>query len=220
MIFTKACQSFRGLRKVCWNLPAFLRNCFTAPGASDRIMDWRRRLTPVRRRFVMEFYVDGLVHDWDAQALFLERRDFFFVDERQANVVKTLEQAIAAEGIDGEGTAQAAIVGDDLVFEIDGEAVALVLLRAREKLVHLLVRQRDRQNPVLEAIVVEDVGVARRENRAEAVIENGPGSVFAAGAATEIRSRKDDAGALVARSVQDEIGMGFLARQVAPIVEE
>ena len=76
------------------------------------------------------------------------------------------------------------------------------------------------ENAVFETIVVENVGVAGRKDDAETVIADGPGRVFAAGAATEIGARQQDGCAFVAREIQNEVRIGFFAGQVAPVVEE
>src|SRR5579864_9820358 len=99
---------------------------------ANRTARWR--LVFRRSGFAVEFDVDGLVHVGRADAGCLEGGDFVCVLQREANVVEAFEETVAAEGIHGEGIAQAAAarqggqVGDDLLFEIDGKAVAVVLL--------------------------------------------------------------------------------------------
>ncbi len=119
-----------------------------------------------------------------------------------------------------EGIAQTFVVGDDLLLEIDRHAIAFVRFHALEKLVDLIVREGDRQEAVLETIVVENIGVARRENRAESVIENGPRRMLAARSAAKIGARQKHASAFVSRLVQHEIRIRFFAGQVAPVVEQ
>ena len=70
--------------------------------------------------------------------------------------------------------------------QIYGEFVAHVIFGTLEKLVDLFLRKRDRQDSILKTIVVENIGVAGRDDADESVIEDSPGSMFAAGAAAEI----------------------------------
>src|SRR6185437_2022534 len=91
------------------------------------------------QRLVVVLHVQGFVHDGDSKIHFLEGGNFRFVHQRQANIVEPFEQAIAAERINGEGIAQAFIVGDGLLFEIDRHAISFVRFSALEKLIDLLV---------------------------------------------------------------------------------
>ena len=81
-------------------------------------------------------------------------------------------------------------VRDHLLFKINGQRVAFVLFRAREKLVDLFVRKCHRQNSVFETIVVKNVRVTGRDNCAETIIADAPRRVFAARAAAEICARQ------------------------------
>ena len=63
----------------------------------------------------------------------------------------------------------------------------------------------DRQDAVLEAVVVEDVGEAGRDDAADAEIEQRPGRVLAARAAAEIVAGDQDLRLAVGRLVEDEI---------------
>src|SRR5690606_229469 len=60
---------------------------------------------------------------------------------------------------------------------------------------------------VLETIVEENVGVRRRNNRPEPVLQQRPGSMLTAGAAAEVLARQKNGGALIARLIQHEIGV-------------
>src|ERR1700682_1417261 len=97
----------------------------------------------------------------------------------------------------------ALLIGDGLMRKIGGEAVSRGGLGAAEKLVDLRFRQGDEQDAVLKAVVVEDVAKTRGDDDAEAVVQQGPGGMLAAGAATEIGARQQHGRALVAREIQD-----------------
>src|ERR1700693_6236077 len=116
--------------------------------------------------------------------------------QRQPDIVEPFQKVFPAERIDAERISQALLVGNDLLFEVNGDAVALARLRALEKFVDLSVRQDDRQEPVLEAVVVEDIRVAWCQDCAEAVIKNCPWCVLTARATAEIRLCQKNAGAL------------------------
>ena len=101
-----------------------------------------------------------------------------FVLQGDANVVEAVEQAVLAKGVDVELEDFAGRRGHALVFEIDVQPVAFIgfhfLNSARSRLF-----KRHQQNAVLEGIVVEDVGEARRDDHAKAEILKRPGRVLA-----------------------------------------
>src|SRR3546814_15776309 len=68
---------------------------------------------------------------------------------------------------------------------------------------------------VLEAVVEENVGVGRRNNRPESELLQGPGGVLAAGAAAEVLACDQDRGPLVAFLIQNEIGIQRATRSEA-----
>ena len=65
--------------------------------------------------------------------------------------------------------------------------------------------QPDRQDSVLVAIVVEDIGKARRDNASNPLVQQSPGRVLTRGSATEIFTRDQDARFRIFRTVQNEI---------------
>src|SRR5690606_36015032 len=89
--------------------------------------------------------------------------------------------------------------------------------------------EHDRQQAVLEAVAVEDLGEARRDDRTDAPVGQRPRSVLAARAATEVGPGEKDVGPgiawLVERKlkVQRALGavlVGLAAVKVAPLVEQ
>jgi len=169
---------------------------------------------------LMVLDVDRHVHMRRADFGFLERSDLVMMAKSESDVVPAIQKAFAAEWVDIESIGQAGIVGDDLVCEIDRKAVAVLGLDAAKKLVHRAVFQSDGKDAILETVVIEDVGIAWREDGSEAVVENGPRCVLTARAAAKVGAREKDACASIARVVQDKFGIGFLAILVAPIVEK
>src|SRR5690606_17275922 len=81
--------------------------------------------------------------------------------------------------------------------------------------------EHDGQQPDLVAVVEEDVGERRRDDRPEAVLLQGPGRVLATGATSEVLAREQDRGPLVTRLVQHEVGIerapGVVHARLAPI---
>ena len=137
-----------------------------------------------------------------------------------ADIVEAFEEDFFAGGGDLEIVDVAVGVFDGLAGEIDGEGVALFGFGVLEELIDFGFGEDGGEDAVLEAVVVEDVGVAGSDDGAEAVVLDAPGSVFAAGAAAEVRASEKDGGAFVTREIEDELGIGFLAGEIAPVVEE
>src|SRR5690606_8804775 len=161
--------------------------------------------------------------------LALEGADRLGILQSQADIVQAVEQAVLAEGIDFEGVLLAVRTGNALRSQIDGQLVTLGGFGLLEQLVDLILFQYDRQQAVLEAVVVEDVGKARRDDGAEAILVQRPRRMFARRATAEVLTRQQHAGALVAREVQPEvlvhralrtILVGLANIQVAPCIEQ
>ncbi len=134
-----------------------------------------------------------------------------------------------AEGIDLETVLHAIRTGHGLRRQVHGQLVTLGGLGLLEQRIDLFILEDDRQQAVLEAVVEEDVGKARRDHGAEAVLVQRPGRVLAARPAAEVLARQQHAGTLVAREVQHEVLVqrtirAILVRladiQVAPLVEQ
>ena len=110
------------------------------------------------------------------EALGLEGLDLVGVPQRQADVVEAVEQAVLAERRRRRTRDSRAVGRDDHLLlagrsssSKPGERGDVV-----EQPVDLALRQHDRQQAVLEAVVEEDVGEARRDHRAEAVLLAAP----------------------------------------------
>src|SRR5262245_62105664 len=90
-------------------------------------------------------------------SLLFVARDLVLLDHRQADVVEAVEQAVLAERIDLELHLAAVRPADFLRLEIDGERRVGAALGIVEQLLQILRRNLDRQNAVLETVVVENV---------------------------------------------------------------
>src|SRR4051812_24283780 len=106
-------------------------------------------------------------------------RDLARLFKREADIVETVEQAALLEVVDVEMNGAAVRPADRLVLEVDrygGVGAALgVIHQQRED----LLGDADRQDAVLEAVVVENVGEGRRDDAADAEIEQGPWRMLA-----------------------------------------
>src|SRR5712692_8063140 len=163
-------------------------------------------------------------------APFFEGADLVRVAQSESYVVETVDQGVFAERVDVEAHQLAAVRGRDRLFlEVDNEPERGKSGDLMEQPVHFAFRERDRQQAVLAAVVEEYVGVGRREERAKTVLGKRPGRVLPRASAAEVLARKQYAGALVARLVEDEIGVERAARtglvrlafaEVAPGIEE
>src|SRR5216683_784069 len=138
----------------------------------------------------------------------------------EPDIVEAVQQAVLAEGVDVEFDDAAIGPGDRLAGEIDGEPGVGALLGVVHQRVYDLLRQLARQDAVLEAVVVEDVGEARRDDAAYAEIQQRQGRDLARAAAAEILAGDQDLRLPVGRLVEDEIRVLRPVIAVAQLVEE
>src|SRR6185503_2486999 len=99
---------------------------------------------------------------------------FILVLESQTNVVQTLEKTFATKRIDLEAEPQTIIIRDPLPLEIHSHFITRRCRRPHKDFVDLFLRKHNRQHSVFEAVVVEDIGERRRDDRAEPVIKQRP----------------------------------------------
>ena len=99
--------------------------------------------------------------------------------QSQANVIETVEQAVTAEVIDLEAEGLAAGRNDLTLFQIDCDLVAFRREAFAEELIDLRFLKNHRQHAVLEAVVEENVGLARRDHGTETVLIQRPRRMLA-----------------------------------------
>ena len=109
---------------------------------------------------------------------------------------------------------------DRLGFEVDRHHRVGAFLGVLHQLVADFLGQGDRQDAVLETVVVKDVGEARGDDATDAEIEQGPRRVLAARPAAEILGADQDLGIAVGRLVQDEIRVLRPVRAKADFLEQ
>src|SRR5581483_304632 len=118
--------------------------------------------------------------------LLLEAVDELALLEGEADILEPVQQAMLAESVDLELHAAAIGAGDLLLLEVDREDRVGAARSVVHQLVENVLGDLDRQNAVLEAVVVEDVGEAGGDDAADAEIQERPGRVLAGRAAAEI----------------------------------
>src|ERR687892_2520283 len=123
--------------------------------------------------------------------------------EREADVVQTLDESPPSVGVDrerilagGRRDSERRQVDGDLARRITPGEIHQPLNGRRGEL--------PSEEPDLPAIVAEDIGERRRDDSAESRVLEGPYSMLAARAASEVRAREKDRCALESRIVEDE----------------
>src|SRR6185312_15322829 len=124
----------------------------------------------------------------------------------EPDVVETFEQTALAEGIDLKSDNAAVGTTDLLLFKIDGDGGVGAAIGIVHQFFQVFGRNLDRQDAVLKAVVVKDVGKGGRDHTANAEIEQRPGGVLARGAATEVFASHQHFGVAIGWFVQHEVG--------------
>src|SRR5262249_50072982 len=120
----------------------------------------------------------------------------------QSDRVETPIQAVFSEGVDLETGPCPVRGGHRLVTKVHGQ---LVTGRGQDVMDHrqdLVGLQHQRQNAVLEAVVVEDVCETRCDDTTEALVEERPRGMLTRRSTSKIIARQEDRRTLKARLVQ------------------
>src|SRR6218665_1586018 len=124
---------------------------------------------------------------------------------READVIQAVQEAVLSELGDLKVELSTAFQCHLLRGQVHRDLAAdLGLIH---HLVHFLGLQDHRQQAVLEAVVVEDVGERGGDDAANAEVVQRPGRVLARGAAAEILQRHDQLGLAPGLLVQNEVGV-------------
>src|SRR6266480_546386 len=144
-----------------------------------------------------------------------------FLAQRASDLIRSREQHLATVRLHGERGAEPEAVVHALLFQVDGELILTACgLMAAEQLGDLLGQEAHGHEPVLTAVREEDVRERRREDRAEAVLAEGPDRVFARRAAAEVLPGEEDARAPGAGVVELEVRVRTTVGPEAPVVEQ
>ena len=92
----------------------------------------------------------------------------------EADVVPTVEETAAPEGVDLEVVGHSAVSLDLLLLQVNRHLKAGGFSNAPKNGFHLLLGEAHREQTVLEAVVEEDVCKRRSDDAAEAVVQQGP----------------------------------------------
>src|SRR6266478_6455491 len=104
----------------------------------------------------------------------LEALDLVLLDHGEPDVVEPVEQAMLAIRIDLEPHPASVRTPDLLLLQVDGQGRICPPLGIVEQLLEIVRRYLDRQDAVLEAIVVEDVAERGRDHATNAEIHQRP----------------------------------------------
>src|SRR5688572_18824406 len=122
----------------------------------------------------------SLEHPGLALAMFcFERFDFLRVNQREPDLVQPVQHAILGERIDVELETFPTRRGYGLLLEVHRQLVAFFPMHFAKQAIDDLLVEPDHQQAVLEAVVVENVGEARRNYRLEARLQQCPRGVLA-----------------------------------------
>src|SRR5215469_9257450 len=138
----------------------------------------------------------------------------------EPDIVQPVQQAVLAKRVDLEMDFFAIRARDRLGLQVDGHDRVRALLGIFHQLFDDLLRQRDRQDAVLEAVVVKDVGKGGRDDTADPEIVQRPGSVLAARTAAEILCADQDFGIAVGRLIEHEVGVLRAVRAKADLLKQ
>src|SRR5262245_50719673 len=105
----------------------------------------------------------------------LVRRDGLSLREEELQLVDAFHQAVARERLDRKRRPAAVGQGDGGALEIDGDLGAGIGQQLRVRLGF----DHDREQAVLERVAAEDVGERGADDRADAVVVEGPDRVLA-----------------------------------------
>src|SRR5207253_10111824 len=153
-------------------------------------------------------------------AAFLIIRDLPFMPEREADVVQTLQQAIALEIVDRKRRREALRVLDNSALQIDQQLILLDLVRTSNEFRYFILFQNDGQQTILQTIIRKDIGKRGSDNGAEAVVRQRPRCVLARRATAEVFAGHQNRRSLVSGLVQGKRTLELTIWQIAPIVKQ
>src|SRR6478672_6115435 len=125
--------------------------------------------------------------------------------KRQADGVESFKQAVFPKRIDVEAIGHPVWRCHGLSGQVDTDLIALFPHNIVKQRLYLVRFQHDRQHTVLKAVVVENVGKARRDEAAKALIEERPRRVFPRGAAAKVIAGQENGGLPIAWLVQEKV---------------
>ena len=129
----------------------------------------------------------SLVTGSHASAAGLEGRDLAVVLEREGDVVEPVDETVVVEVVERERLVDVeGRHGDPPVDDVDDDLERRVVLERSHDPLDDRLGELDRDQPDLQAVVAEDVGEARRDDRLEPVVLEGPCRVLPRRAGAEV----------------------------------
>ena len=98
--------------------------------------------------------------------------------ERQADIVKAVQQTMALEGIDLEIDASAIRAADFLIFQIDRQNRIGTTRRIVQQFFEIFRADNDGQNAVFETVILEDIVKSGGDDAADTEIQKRPRCVL------------------------------------------
>ena len=133
----------------------------------------------------------------------------------------SLHQTLFLVSVNGEGfAASGGIVGKGLVFEVHGELGVRIFGHGVEDFGQEFGGHLNRQQAVVQGVVAEDVGKEAADHDTESVVVDGPSSVFARGAATEVIPCDEDGSFVVGVVIDRKVGDELVILGISPVSEE
>src|SRR5882762_2897623 len=124
------------------------------------------------------FRIHSLIHRGPWMSGLLIRGYVARMLECEPDVIQPFEQDMLPKRSDFKIKVQTGCVGDGLIRQIGSNGITLLRFRAPEDFVNLSLGKCDRENPVFEAVIVENIRVARSDQDTESVVGDGPGSML------------------------------------------
>src|SRR4029450_13633385 len=105
--------------------------------------------------------------------------DFVRMLESQPDLVEAVQHTVLGERIDFEFKALAAGGRYSLLLEVDTQPIAIRTVYVAKQAIDDFLVETDHEEPVLEAVVVENIRETGRDDRLKAVLQQRPRRVLA-----------------------------------------
>src|SRR5579863_1875730 len=148
------------------------------------------------------------------------RQNIFLLLQGEADFIEAVQEAMTAKPVDFQVECQPVIGGDLLFFQVHLQSITRKAADMLEKQFDLRLAEMNREEPVLKAITVKDIGEGGRDDAAEAEIQKRPGRVLPRGAAAEIGPGHQDARPAVAFGIHFKLRVREAAVNQAPIIKK
>ena len=146
--------------------------------------------------------------------------DFLLKIQKVSYLIHAVEQALLREGIDRKCDPFAVWKRQCLGSQVHFDAQGVVLFKQSKEFLMSVAVDQHRKQPILQAIISEDVGEGGADDCAEAEIDKGPGCVFPGATAAKVIAGEEYAGAGAFRFVQYKLRLWIPLAVVSPIIKK